>query len=379
MVPTTIGNKQQTNDGAASAERGASRGSHAAVDVRAAAAWPTNGRRAWFEAPLPGFRIVPGPQLPCIEIDKYRYHWTQGTCTVTFRQVGGAQIVPLLLPQVQSERGHPQPERHVSREFARLWAHANSKVPAAALDSESCDTTLVVLVGLPGLGKSHLVKRLREVLAEPGNEELEGRVCVSQKDEHTLAFSKMHPGARPSTADILNMTIRDLKIVRAKSKQSKVTLLFNMSMNPRWLKEIVKRVRRSGCALNKVVVLTPPPEPTFRQLQAAAIALASDRPLDAPPDVASTLPPEMAWEVLTNEYFGTPGRALSSVKTLSDGLGDSTVPFKEVTYPVPQLGNGVVIGDECPASLPRSWTKENIVFPDPGETRAALLTLIEEL
>ena len=245
--------------------------------------------------------------------------------------------------------------------------------------ADEVKVTLVVLIGLPGLGKSHLVKRLREVLAEPGNEELEGRVCVSQKDEHTLAFSKMHPGARPSMSDILKMTMKELKTVRVKSKQSKVTLVFNMNANSNWLNGIVKQVRRSGCALNKVVVLTPPSELGFRPLQAAAAALACDRSLDAPPDLASTLPPEMAWDVLTNEYFGTPGRALSSVKTLSDGLGDSTVHFKEVTYPVPQLGNGVVIGDECPKSRPKSWTTENIVFPDPVATHAALLKLIEEL
>lgn len=56
--------------------------------------------------------------------------------------------------------------------------------------------------------------------------------------------------------------------------------------------------------LNKVVVLTPPSKYSHRQLQAAAVILASDRSGEEPDDMRSTLPAAKAWEVLMGSFFG---------------------------------------------------------------------------
>jgi len=254
-------------------------------------------------------------------------------------------------------------------------AAAEAEEEANAIQPETDAITLVVLTGLPGLGKSYFLKQLTNLLAEPQHTAFSRRVCVAHKDELAEEFRAANKNRRPKMPNILDLTRQ--KLQQLDHDVIAPVLVFNMNMNPDWLKALVKMLKE-GYTLGQVVVLTPPPEHTFRQLQAAAVVLASDvRTGNEEADVASTLEPHKAWEVIMGDFFGTPGKAVKSVRSLSYKLEDDSVIFREVHYPVPQLSASVVINETAPTERPSEWNTQNLVFPPEADTAAALLTLLQ--
>lgn len=253
-------------------------------------------------------------------------------------------------------------------------AAAAAEAEADAIRPDTSDMTLVILTGLPGLGKSHFLKQLTNLLAESQHAALNRRVCVAHKDELTEEFRAANKNKWPKISNILDMTRQ--KLQQLDKDVIAPVLVFNMNMNPYWLKALVTMLKE-GYTLGQVVVLTPPVEHTFRQLQAAAVVLASDvRTGDEEADVASTLEPGEAWGVIMGDYFGTPGKAMKDVRSLSYKLDDDSVIFQEVHYPVPQLGASVMINETAPKERPSEWNVRNLVFPPEADTKAALLTLL---
>lgn len=234
--------------------------------------------------------------------------------------------------------------------------------------------TLVVLTGLPGLGKSYFIKQLTNLLAEPQHDALRKQVCVAHKDELTAEFKAANKRPWPKMADILDLTLQRLQ--QLDQDVVAPVLVFNMNMNPDWLVALINMLKE-GYTIGQVVVLTPPAGLTYRQKQAAALVLASDvRTGNEESDVASTLTPQKAWEVIMGSFFGTPGKAVKSVGALSRAVGDDGIVFREVHYPVPQLSASVVINETAPTERPSDWHVQNLVYPQQSAILAALETLL---
>ena len=136
-------------------------------------------------------------------------------------------------------------------------------------------------------------------------------------------------------------------------------------------------------ALNKILVLRPPSAYSHRQLQAAAVILASDRSGQEPEDMRSTLPAAKAWEVLMGSFFGDAKKAATFQKLVRAAKkieGAVHTPMVAVDYPVPHLSDKVrIVKGRPPSDRPASWIKENMIFPVEAEFRAAFANLMREL
>jgi hypothetical protein len=243
-----------------------------------------------------------------------------------------------------------------------------------------------VIAGLPGLGKSFYFKQIQTALAMPQHEELCKRVCIVLKD--AVSTELKNSGSKPSQRDVLNVAVERLAAAASASAsysvgvsstaESPMVLLFNMNINTDWIALLVALLEADGMfRLRKVVVLAPPAAVPFPRLHASAVVLASDvRTGDESADLASTLLPHKAWEVLSGGFFARPS-AICPTRDLYETVTETLrrqVPFEEVHYPVPLLkddsgsGIGIAFTGEIPAARPLSWTIENLEFPNEEET-----------
>ena len=148
---------------------------------------------------------------------------------------------------------------------------------------------LVVITGLPGLGKSYFIKLLKEALdreVEGNQRSLRDRTCIAIKDQMSTQFRRENDNQKPSQTNILDLTMKQLhdKLDGTRNKQPEfdveeppAVLVFNMNINPVWAEELAARIRREGFYISRVVLLSPgPPGTPFRHLQAAAAVLATE-------------------------------------------------------------------------------------------------------
>ena len=270
----------------------------------------------------------------------------------------------------------------------RILQSKGPKAAGAVMAAEAArDLTLVVITGLPGVGKSYFFKTLALALSAPCRAELRRRVCVVSKDALSLELGAGGTGRRPSRDDVLQLVLARVREVAA-AGPGRIVLMFNMNINVEWLAALVVRLcgpdtvanvngGGGGFTLCKVVVLSPPADIPFRRLHAAAVVLACDvRTGSEPPEEASTLPPDKAWAVLSTGYFSTPN-AVSTVAALN-AVAPNT-PFAAVHYPVPLLHEHVLVGDSVPETRPAEWNSANLVFPSHTETQQAAEALLAQV
>lgn len=257
--------------------------------------------------------------------------------------------------------------RRSFRQFALSWA---DQIPAAPAKQPSTDLSLVVILGLPGLGKSYLMKQIGTRLAHSG---VQG-VLIVHKDMLTARYQTANGGANPKMKHIRAMVADQID-----SSQPRV-LVFNMNMNPHWLRELIQLVPSCGYKLNKLVVLTPPLQLSFRALQAAAVVLAGQRSGDEPEDMRSTLSADKAWSVLTGDFFGDPKKATTFRKLLDTvNSSNENLVVEQVHYPVPCLGCGVSIPESMPNEQPVNWDIDNIAFPEATDFDQTFHNLLQSL
>ena len=292
---------------------------------------------------------------------------------------------PVLVPNPEPlERSSGRPSRGAWRD--RVLHSKVSKAAGVDMEADAGsrgevkDLTLVVIAGLPGLGKSVFFKRLAVALAAPGRAELRRRVCAVSKDALSLELEadvyRCRPGAKPSRDDVLRLVLARVGKVAA-ADPGHVVLMYNMNINVDWFAALVARLGSGGFTLRKVVVLTPSAEIPFRRLHAAAIVLACDvRTGLEPPDEASTLPPDKAWAVLSTGYFSTPN-AVATVAALHAVAPNAD--FAEVQYPVPLLQEHVPVGERVPEVRPAEWNRANLVFPSDSETERAVEAVLTQV
>ena len=99
---------------------------------------------------------------------------------------------------------------------------------------------LVVIVGLPGLGKSFVLKQFDTMLKAQQAKGLAGNgVLMLHKDQLTAEFKHANRGAKPSMVQIKRMILARVQAGSgAGSGAGSVvtTVVYNMNMNPDWFK-----------------------------------------------------------------------------------------------------------------------------------------------
>ena len=105
----------------------------------------------------------------------------------------------------------------------------------------SYSVILVVISGLPGLGKSFFFNQLSRVLSGGNHEALAHRMCIVQKDEISLGLKAESKHARPKQKDILDVIMDRFETVVAAGIQQPhydeaqpFVLAFNMNINTNW-------------------------------------------------------------------------------------------------------------------------------------------------
>jgi hypothetical protein len=250
--------------------------------------------------------------------------------------------------------------------------------------------TLGVISGLPGLGKSFFFKQIQTALAAPQYEDIRNRACIVLKDAVSSEF-RNSADRKASQSDVLNVAVERLTaaasisvgadVCTAAKSQKPMVLLFNMNINTDWIAKLVSLLEANAFRVCKVVVLAPPAAPavSFQRLRASAVVLASDlRTGDESADLASTLLPKKAWEVLSGGFFSRPS-AVCATRDLCVTVADTLhrhVPFEEVHYPVPLLKDDIALTEEIPAERPLSWALENVEFPSEEETAESVRRFI---
>jgi hypothetical protein len=240
---------------------------------------------------------------------------------------------------------------------------------------------LVVISGLPGLGKSYFLNKMMGFSSSAG---FSDRVCFVQKDEISMQFKAAHAGSKAGQNEILNIALETLEAFVGPTPKT-YTFVFNMNMNAHWMQALVSRINEKY-ALRQFIFLLPPmgppPMPSFRRLHAAAVVLACDvRTGSEPESEASTLQPEKAWEVLSSSHFSKPS-AISSPEELLGVLStrrDRRCPHVIVRYPVPLLKDSVHVPDELPSTKPAEWVPANLVFPSAEATEDAIRALFAKI
>ena len=110
-------------------------------------------------------------------------------------------------------------------------------------------TTLVVLTGLPGVGKSHLLHEFKKKISDGGSDI--GRCLWLHKNQITAEYRATNGGRRPRTPQMLDV-IRG----RVASAQPSV-IFFDMNINTRWLSQLTNCVSQAGRTVNKLLVPCP--------------------------------------------------------------------------------------------------------------------------
>jgi len=255
--------------------------------------------------------------------------------------------------------------------------------------SSTNDLVIVVITGLPGLGKSFFYKKL--ALAVEEKQEAKERVCFLHKDLVTSKYHEIHgnsliPCPKPPREYIFSAAMSALRekkaLRRQKMAHKPMVLCFNMNINMLWITELIDSTQAEGYNVVKLVVMSPHIE-NFRTLQASAIVTATDvRTGREPSDVMSTLKPTEAWEQLTGNYFGVEGKAFVTFNSLSSCVlnrSGPTIPMKNLIYPVPLLNDSVIIQQYCPTVRPIEWNVANLIFPSESNHAAAVMDLCQEL
>ena len=91
---------------------------------------------------------------------------------------------------------------------------------------------LVVILGLPGLGKSFLLKQFDTMLKERGG--VAGKVLMLHKDQLTAEFKHANKGLAPKMKDLKTMILA--RVHAASSPDIITAVVFNMNMNLDWFK-----------------------------------------------------------------------------------------------------------------------------------------------
>jgi len=256
-------------------------------------------------------------------------------------------------------------------------------------DGGKQDIVLVVITSLPGLGKSYLFDQLASSLATGNTESarlLKGRVCICQKDQLTIQRRKSQkkPNGKVKQQDILDMVMERLNDVCTKREASpgsngSTVLMFNMNINKNWIESLATQIQIEGYSIRGVLLLAPPRDMPFSQLQAAAVVLASEvRTGDEPEELASTLPPNKAWEVLTGSFFGNPRKAMMSQDSFLRAvqMHCKRVSFRH--YPVPCLREEFAPKMiDLPAEKPPFWNKDNLEFPTKENMETAVTSILD--
>ena len=91
---------------------------------------------------------------------------------------------------------------------------------------------LVVILGLPGLGKSFLLKQFDTMLKERHG--VAGKVLMLHKDQLTAEFKHANKGLAPKMKDLKTMILA--RVHAASSPDIITAVVFNMNMNLDWFK-----------------------------------------------------------------------------------------------------------------------------------------------
>jgi len=285
------------------------------------------------------------------------------------------------LVRIESTDSFPSPKQTQPEEVNSTTEDTDAVLSPRQSPTEEMNSTtedngiaLVVILGLPGLGKSYLLKQFDMLLKEAGPE-LAEHVLMLHKDQLTEEYEHANKGRKPKMPEVKAMILE-----RVQAASGLKALVYNMNMNPDWLKGLVTLFVENSIAVKKVIVLTPPSSLTFRQRQAAAVVLATGRTGDEPADLKSTLPSSKAWEVLMGSFWGDPRKgptygklahALMTIEAVAE------TPVVEVHYPVPSLNSEVQISDTPPSNRPAEWTTDNLVFPDEPDFRASFTDFVK--
>ena len=92
---------------------------------------------------------------------------------------------------------------------------------------------LVVILGLPGLGKSFLLKQFDTMLKERQSG-VAGKVLMLHKDQLTAEFKHANKGLAPKMKDLKTMILA--RVHAASSPDIITAVVFNMNMNLDWFK-----------------------------------------------------------------------------------------------------------------------------------------------
>ena len=222
---------------------------------------------------------------------------------------------------------------------------------------------LVFLTGIPGIGKSTMVKYLRDKGLPPN-------VYYLSKDELTIR-----------TKDV-RRTFKDM----CQNPDCEV-IIFDMNINLDWLQnKLIPDIAQSNRVLTRVLLLTPPLDMSWSELQAVAMInafyrLPNDQITD--PALQSTLKKKNVVQALTGSYWGNEEtfRAISPevIARVCPGVDVTMVPYLvgHLRIPTPSLSSLVRVGAEGVRTLNPEITTGDIEYATAEEYLACCEQIFE--